>query len=76
MDDAQKTNAQLVAELAELRQKVTRLETAEIAWKRAEENLRDSHANYQSFFDTVDDLVIIGTAEGRILYTNRAVSEN
>lgn len=42
--------------------------------KRAIESLRESHNNYQAFFDTIDDLIVIGTPEGQILYTNQAVS--
>ena len=42
--------------------------------KRAEEALRDSEANFRTFFETIGDLIVVGTPDGRILYTNAAVT--
>ena len=39
------------------------------------EALSRSEKNFKTLFDTIDDLLIIGDPEGRILHTNRAVQE-
>lgn len=39
----------------------------------AEQNLRESEENFRSFFETIDDIIIIGTAEGAVLFSNPAV---
>jgi PAS domain S-box-containing protein len=39
---------------------------------RMEEVLRESEANFRTFFETLGDLVVVATPEGRILFTNRA----
>ncbi len=42
--------------------------------KLTEESLRESLDNYRLFFETMDDLIFIGGADGSILYANPAVS--
>jgi PAS domain S-box-containing protein len=42
--------------------------------KLAEQKLRESEENFRTFFETVDDLIIVGTPQGHILYTNPAVT--
>jgi len=42
MKDRDKTKEQLINELAEMRKRITELDTLEIAYKRIAENLRDS----------------------------------
>jgi len=39
----------------------------------AEEALKESEANFRTFFETLADLVFVATPEGRILFTNRAL---
>jgi PAS domain S-box-containing protein len=39
----------------------------------AEKSLRESEENFRSFFETIDDIIIIGTAEGAVLFSNPAV---
>jgi len=41
--------------------------------KRAEEALRESEDNFRAFFETIGDLIIVATREGRILFTNKAL---
>ena len=41
--------------------------------KKAEEQQRESAANFNAFFETMTDLIFVGTPEGRILFTNKAV---
>ncbi len=40
--------------------------------KRAEAALRESESNFRTFFDSMTDVVIVGTPTGRILFTNAA----
>jgi len=42
--------------------------------KRIVEALRESEANFRTFFETMTDMIMVGTPEGRILYTNAAVT--
>jgi len=37
--------------------------------------VQKSEENYRTFFETIDDLIIIGTKEGHILYCNNAVKD-
>lgn len=43
------------------------------ARRQTEEALRESEANFRSTFDAIGDFLIVGTPEGRILFTNGAV---
>ncbi len=38
--------------------------------KRSEQRLQESEENFRTFFEAVDDMVIVGSADGRIMYTN------
>ena len=40
----------------------------------AEVALRESEANFRTFFETMTDMIMVGTPEGRILFTNSAVT--
>ena len=42
--------------------------------KEFEKKLQESEENFRTFFHTMDDLIFVGDAEGRILYANPAVS--
>ncbi len=42
--------------------------------KRTQAALRESEANFRTFFETLTDMIMVGTPEGRILYTNNAVT--
>lgn len=43
--------------------------------KRLQLALQDSLTNFRTFFETISDLVLVGNLEGKIVATNRAVSE-
>lgn len=43
--------------------------------KQTEERLLQSEENFRTFFETLDDMIFIGTQDGRILFTNQAVSD-
>ena len=57
MEDQNKTRAQLLSELAELRQRVTELETAEAERKRAEEALRASEERLRRLVESATDYI-------------------
>ncbi len=40
-----------------------------------EKKLREREINFRTFFETVDDMIVVATPQGRLLYTNPAVSE-
>jgi PAS domain S-box-containing protein len=40
--------------------------------KRAEERLKESENNFRAFFESMTDIIVVGTPEGRILHTNKA----
>jgi PAS domain S-box-containing protein len=42
--------------------------------KRTEEALLESEANFRTFFETMTDMILVGTPEGRILFANAAVT--
>jgi PAS domain S-box-containing protein len=44
------------------------------ARKRAEAELRESEENFRAFFETIGDLIFVGTPAGKLLYTNQAVT--
>ncbi len=41
----------------------------------AEQALEDSEANFHAFFETLDDMIFVGSPTGQILFSNRAASE-
>lgn len=42
--------------------------------KLLEEKLKSSEKNFRMFFETVDDLIVVGAPDGRIVFTNAAVN--
>jgi PAS domain S-box-containing protein len=42
--------------------------------KRTAEALLESEANFRTFFETMTDMILVGTPEGRILFANAAVT--
>ena len=42
--------------------------------KEAEEKIKESETNFRIFFETMDDMIIVGNTVGEIFYTNKAVS--
>ena len=40
--------------------------------KIAQQSLSESEANFRAFFETISDLIVVATPEGRILFTNNA----
>ena len=69
MKDKNKTKEQLINELAEIRQRITKLETPEIEQKLLEEQTKTT-----AIIDTMIDGVIIADMQGKITNINQAVS--
>ncbi|MEI8038102.1 MAG: CHASE domain-containing protein [Verrucomicrobiota bacterium] len=45
------------------------------AHKRIENALQESEGNFRAFFESMTDMITVGTPEGRILFTNSAVTQ-
>lgn len=43
------------------------------ARRQAEAAVRESEENFRTFFETIGDMIIVGTTEGQVLFTNEAV---
>lgn len=43
--------------------------------KLLEEKLKTSEENFRTFFESINDLIFVGTADGSVLYINSAVTE-
>lgn len=75
MKEQENTKEQLISELAELRQRITELETSKTEHKRAEEALRESEERFRlAFEDAPIGMAIVGL-DYRLLKVNRALYE-
>ncbi len=36
---------------------------------------KENEADFKAFFDTIDDIIVVGTPDGRVLYSNKAATE-
>lgn len=43
--------------------------------KNTQERLKSSEENFRLFFDTIDDIILVATLEGKILFANKATEE-
>ena len=73
--DQDKTKEQLTNELAELRQRITELETSESRHKRTEEALRQSEEELRAIFDGARDGIIVLDKTGKVVRINKYVQE-
>ena len=67
MKDSRKTKTQLLGELAELRQRVSELEAAELERTQAEQAVRRSEAKLRALFAAMTDVILVLDAQGRYL---------
>ncbi|MBT3289589.1 MAG: PAS domain S-box protein, partial [Victivallales bacterium] len=44
------------------------------AQKQTEQALRESEANFRAFFESVTDMILVGTPQGRVLFANASVT--
>ena len=75
-EDDRKTKAQLIDELAALRQKVADQETTETTREEAEQAGQKGGPEHQVILDSVVELVVYHDMEHRILWANRAAYES
>jgi len=72
MGDPGRNREELAAELAELRQRVSRLEASEAQHRRVAQALRESEARYKTLVETSPDAVIMADLEGRITFASES----
>ncbi len=75
MRDQNKTKKQLIDELAELRQRVTELETSESRHERIEEALRQSEEELRAIFDGARDGIMVLDKMGSVVRINKYILE-
>ena len=72
MKGKHKTKEQLMSELAEMRQRIAELETADIRRKQADEALWESEKRFRSVAETASDAIIIFDNHENIFFWNQA----
>lgn len=76
MQHRRRTKAQLMSELAELRQRITEMETTERERQRVDEALQASETRYRRLFETAKDGILILDADtGQIMDVNPFLME-
>lgn len=75
MDDEAKTKEQLLAELFELRERVSELEKERVERKRTEEALREGEERFRSLVETTSDWIWEIDAQARYTYCSPGVRE-
>ena len=43
--------------------------------KHAENAIQESEGNFRTFFETIDDMILVSTVDGRIMYSNAAITD-
>ena len=74
MQDNGKTKEQLLDELAETRQRIAELETAQRQSRVAQKQLRESESNYRGLVDRANDAILI-VQDGTIKYANKRLAQ-
>ena len=73
MKDKAKTKEQLLNELLELRQRITKLQQVEIEHKGVEEALRESEERYRNIVESQMELVCRFLLDGTLTFVNEAI---
>ncbi len=72
MKNIEKTNEQLVAEIAELQKRNKKLEISDIARMQKEQILRESEKKYRLLVESSSDMLFTVDLKGRFLFVNKA----
>ena len=75
MKDRDKTKEQLINELEEMRQRITKLEASEAERKHSEEDLEKERQEFKLIIDTSPITVFYKDIKGRFLRVNKAFTE-
>ena len=75
MNDEDRIKEQIRNDLAQLRHRMTELETSEIGYKRTEKQLRESEERFRAIAEAAKDAIIMVDDEGKISYWNPAAKE-
>src|SRR5680860_1764569 len=70
MEDNEKTEEQLINEIAKLRQQITELKESEIKHKKTEEDLKNSEEEYRSLFENMLAVYYRADKKGNIIMVN------
>ena len=71
MKDQEKTKEQLIAELEELRGRVSALEASETEWRRTEEALQESEERFRLLVEAIPQPIWRSDADGNVIEFNR-----
>ena len=74
MDDTSKTKEQLIAELADIRQRIAKLETAEAERKQAEKELQACERRYHLVAENTRDVIWTADMDLRMTYVSPSVT--
>ena len=72
MATSDKTKEQLISELTELRQQISKLEQSETEHKRVEEELRKTKEYLDNVIESSLDCILVTDREGHITIANKA----
>ncbi|UCD93547.1 MAG: PAS domain S-box protein [Candidatus Zixiibacteriota bacterium] len=75
MKDTQKTKAQLIKELSELREKLAAFERSETAYEKFEEAFPDIELRSRAIIESIRDYLVVVDEKGRFTYVNDRVCE-
>jgi len=75
MGDEDKTKAELIVELKELRQQVKNLKESENIHKQAEKTLRESEKTLLSLINATNETLLLTDTEGTILIANEVLAQ-
>ncbi len=75
MKDREKTKAQLLGELAEMRQRVTELEASKVKYERTGEELRKSQARFKDLYENAPNAYFSVGADGLVRRCNKRARE-
>jgi len=70
MEDNEKTEEQLINEIAKLRQQITELKESEIKYKKTEEDLKNSEEKYRSLYENMPGAYYRTDKKGNVIMIN------